>query len=112
MDELRKIHGPELQDPRSVPFNVDPAYVEGRDTPHGRQVNVLIIVLSYELSVCNTNFYCRLALGDGVVSCGSYAQQWCSSSTSLSSRSHQSQDEQNEERFQCQEELIQNLMQR
>jgi hypothetical protein len=23
MQELKKIHGPELEDPRSVPFNVD-----------------------------------------------------------------------------------------
>jgi hypothetical protein len=52
-----------------------------------------------------------LALGNGVVDCGSYARQRRSSSTFLSSRSRQSQDEQNEERFQRQEELIQNLMQ-
>jgi hypothetical protein len=34
-----------------------------------------------------------------------------SSSTSLSSRSRQSRDEQNEERYQCHEEMMQNLMQ-
>jgi hypothetical protein len=33
---LRKAHGPELQDPRSVPFNIDTAYVVGGGTPHGR----------------------------------------------------------------------------
>jgi hypothetical protein len=36
-------------------------------------VNVSIIVLHQVLSVYNTNFYYRLALGDGVVDCGSYA---------------------------------------
>jgi hypothetical protein len=63
------------------------------------------------LSVYNTNFYCRLALGDGMVDHGSYARQWRSSSTSSSSRSHQSRDEQNDEWLQCHEELMQNLMQ-
>jgi hypothetical protein len=33
---LRKIHRPELQDPRSVPFNVDAAYATGRGTLQGR----------------------------------------------------------------------------
>jgi hypothetical protein len=36
MEELKKIHGPKLEDPRSVPFNVDTAYVMGGGTPHGR----------------------------------------------------------------------------
>jgi hypothetical protein len=36
MEELRKIHVSELQDPRSVPFNVDTAYATGGGTPHGR----------------------------------------------------------------------------
>jgi hypothetical protein len=36
MKELRKIHGPEVQDPRSFPFNVDVAYALGGGTPHGR----------------------------------------------------------------------------
>jgi hypothetical protein len=36
MEELRKIHGPELQDPRSVPFNVDAVYATVRGTPLGR----------------------------------------------------------------------------
>jgi hypothetical protein len=33
MEELRKVHGPELQDPMSVPFNVDIAYATGGGTP-------------------------------------------------------------------------------
>jgi hypothetical protein len=41
--ELKKIHGPELEDPRSVPFNVDVAYALGRGTPHGRYVKILIV---------------------------------------------------------------------
>jgi hypothetical protein len=36
MKELRKVPGPELQDPRSVPFNVDVSYVAGGGTPHER----------------------------------------------------------------------------
>jgi hypothetical protein len=36
MEELKKIHGPKLEDPRSVPFNVDTAYVMGGGTPHER----------------------------------------------------------------------------
>jgi hypothetical protein len=44
-NELKKIHGPEREDPRSVPFNVDVVYAVGEGTPDGRQVNVLIIVL-------------------------------------------------------------------
>jgi hypothetical protein len=35
MQELKKIHGPELEDPRSVPFNVDTAYALNGGTPHG-----------------------------------------------------------------------------
>jgi hypothetical protein len=35
-EELKKIHVPELEDPRSVPFNVDVAYATGGGTPHGR----------------------------------------------------------------------------
>jgi hypothetical protein len=49
------------------------------------------------LSVYNTNFYCRLALGDGVVDCGTYAQQWCSTSSSSSSQPCQSWDDQIDE---------------
>jgi hypothetical protein len=36
MEELRKIHGPQVQDTRYVPFNIDAAYAMGRGTPHGR----------------------------------------------------------------------------
>jgi hypothetical protein len=36
MEELRKIHGSEVQDLRSVPFNVDDAYATGGGTTHGR----------------------------------------------------------------------------
>jgi hypothetical protein len=32
---LRKVHGQELQDPRTVPFNVDAMYAAGRGTSHG-----------------------------------------------------------------------------
>jgi hypothetical protein len=42
-EELMKIHGPELEDPRSVPFNVDAAYATGGATPHGRYVKVSIV---------------------------------------------------------------------
>jgi hypothetical protein len=35
MQELKKIHGPELEDPRSVPFNVDAVYASNGGTPHG-----------------------------------------------------------------------------
>jgi hypothetical protein len=41
--EFKKIHGPELEDPRSVPFNVDAAYASGGGTPHGRYVQIPII---------------------------------------------------------------------
>jgi hypothetical protein len=52
-----------------------------------------------------------LSFGDRVVDYGSYTRQQHSSSTSSSSMSRQSRDEQNKERFQRQEELMQNLMQ-
>jgi hypothetical protein len=42
-EELRKIHGHELEDLRYVPFNVDAVYAVGRGTPHGRYVNVSIV---------------------------------------------------------------------
>jgi hypothetical protein len=41
--ELMKIHGPQLEDSRSVPFNVDAAYAAGGGTPHGRYVKISII---------------------------------------------------------------------
>jgi hypothetical protein len=40
---LRKIHGPQLEDPRSMPFNVDVAYATGGGTPHRRYVKISII---------------------------------------------------------------------
>jgi hypothetical protein len=40
---LRKIHGDDLEYPRSVPFNPDAAYVAGGDTPHGRYVKISIV---------------------------------------------------------------------
>jgi hypothetical protein len=43
MEELRKIHGPELQDPRSVPVNIDAAYGAGGGTPHGRFIILTFI---------------------------------------------------------------------
>jgi hypothetical protein len=42
-EELRKIHGPQLEDPRSVPFNVGAAYAIGGGTPHGRYVKISIV---------------------------------------------------------------------
>jgi hypothetical protein len=39
---LKKIHGPELEDPRSVPFNVDVASSLGGGTLHGRYVQIPI----------------------------------------------------------------------
>jgi hypothetical protein len=41
--ELRKIHGDDLEDPRSVPFNLDDAYVADGGTPHWRYVKIWII---------------------------------------------------------------------
>jgi hypothetical protein len=35
-EELKKIHGPELKDPRSVHFNIDVAYATDGGTQHGR----------------------------------------------------------------------------
>jgi hypothetical protein len=40
---LKKIHGPALEDPRSVPFNVDVVYAVGGGTTRGRYVNILIV---------------------------------------------------------------------
>jgi hypothetical protein len=42
-EELRKIHGPELEDMMSMPFNVDAAYAAGGGTPHGRYAKVSIV---------------------------------------------------------------------
>jgi hypothetical protein len=42
-EELRKNHRHELEDPRSVPFNVDVVYVAGRSTPHERYMRISIV---------------------------------------------------------------------
>jgi hypothetical protein len=41
--ELKQIKGPLLEDPRSVPFNVDAAYAAGGGTPHERFVRISIV---------------------------------------------------------------------
>jgi hypothetical protein len=41
--ELKKIYRPELEDPRSVSFNIDATYAMGGGTPHGRYVKILIV---------------------------------------------------------------------
>jgi hypothetical protein len=51
-----------------------------------------------------------LALGDGVVDRGTYARQWHSSSSSLSSQSRQSQDNQTDEMLQHHEEWMQYII--
>jgi hypothetical protein len=38
-----KIYEHDLEDPRSVPFNIDVVYVVGEGTPHGRYVKILIV---------------------------------------------------------------------
>jgi hypothetical protein len=35
-EELKKIHGPDLEDMRSVPFNINVVYAASRGYPHGR----------------------------------------------------------------------------
>jgi hypothetical protein len=62
----------DLEDPRSVPFNIDVVYAAGGGTPHGMYVKVSIVFCEVLLAY-NTYFYCRFALGDGVVDHGSYA---------------------------------------
>jgi hypothetical protein len=42
-EELRKIHKPELEEPRLVPFNIDVAYATGEGTPRGRYVKISIV---------------------------------------------------------------------
>jgi hypothetical protein len=42
--ELKKIHRPELEDSRSVPFNIDVAYATGGGTSHGGYVKVSIVL--------------------------------------------------------------------
>jgi hypothetical protein len=41
--ELKKIHEDDIEDPQSVPFNPDAAYVAGEGTPQGRYVKISII---------------------------------------------------------------------
>jgi hypothetical protein len=43
---LRKIDGPDVQGLRLVPFDLAIVFAMGRGTPHGRHVNISIIVLS------------------------------------------------------------------
>jgi hypothetical protein len=43
IQELKKIHGPELEDPRLVPLNIDVAYASGGGTPYGRYVRIPIV---------------------------------------------------------------------
>jgi hypothetical protein len=43
-EELTKIHRPEIEDPRSVPFNIDAAYDAGGGTPHGGYVKISIVL--------------------------------------------------------------------
>jgi hypothetical protein len=62
------------------------------------------------LPVYTTNFYCRLALGDGVVDYGTYARQRRSTSISSSSRSCQSQDNQTDETLRLHEEWMQYII--
>jgi hypothetical protein len=40
---LRKIHGPELEDLRLVPFNIDAVYAVGGSTPYGRYAKISIV---------------------------------------------------------------------
>jgi hypothetical protein len=53
--------------------------------------------INYCIMLSIVSLYCKLALGDGVVDCGTYAQQRRSSNNSLSSRSDQSRDDQTDE---------------
>jgi hypothetical protein len=41
--ELKKIYRPALEDPWSVPFNVDAAYPVGGGSPHERYVKISIV---------------------------------------------------------------------
>jgi hypothetical protein len=62
------------------------------------------------LLVYNTNFYCRLALGDGVVDRGTYARPRLSTSNSSSSQSCQSRDDQTDEMLRHHDEWIQYII--
>jgi hypothetical protein len=41
---VEKNHGPELEDSRSVSFNVDIVYVVGGGTPYGRYMEISIVI--------------------------------------------------------------------
>jgi hypothetical protein len=62
------------------------------------------------LLIYNTNFYYRLALSDVAMDYESYARQRRFSSTSSSSRSHQSRDDQNEETLRRHMEMMQYII--
>jgi hypothetical protein len=62
------------------------------------------------MSVYNTKFCCILALDDGMVDRGTYVRQQCSSSSSLFSRFHQSQDDQIDEILRRHEEWMQYII--
>jgi hypothetical protein len=42
-EELRKIHGPEVENLMLVPFNIDASYVADGGTPYGRYVKISIV---------------------------------------------------------------------
>jgi hypothetical protein len=62
------------------------------------------------MSVYNTNFYCRLAFGDGVVDRRTYARQRHSSSSSSSSQFRQSRNDQTDETLRHHEEWMQYII--
>jgi hypothetical protein len=59
------------------------------------------------MSVYNTNFYCRLSLGDGMVDRGTYAWQRRSCSSSSNSQSSQSRDDKTDEMLRRHEDMMQ-----
>jgi hypothetical protein len=40
---LKKIHGPTLEDPQLVPFNIDVLYAAAGGTPYERYVKISIV---------------------------------------------------------------------
>jgi hypothetical protein len=44
MEDLKKIKGPEVEDPRLAPFNIDVVYAAGGGTPHGRYLKILVVL--------------------------------------------------------------------
>jgi hypothetical protein len=66
--------------------------------------------MMYAAGGCTPHVYCRFALDDGVVDCGSYVQWHTSTSTSSSTRSsHVANDSAVEERYIRQDKMMQNL---